>query len=200
METKIYTKDNISEIVQDLKDNKVLAVRTDTVMGLIAIGNSEKAFNNLVEVKNRPSNKLFPIMVSSVKQLESITTLSKSAKNVVQRFLPGEITLIVDNEDDSILVDSESIAVRIVNDDVLIKIVSDLKQPIFLTSANKSGEATTKLASEVLEIFDGEIAGIIMEDAKGYDASTIVDVRFSEPKIVREGKISLKDIEKVWRN
>lgn len=199
MITKQYTSEDIDEIVQQLKDNQVIAVQTDTVMGLMAIANSKKAFNELVSAKNRPANKLFPIMVSNLSQLESITTLSINAKNIVSEFLPGQLTLIVDKEDENILVDSDSIAVRIVNDGLLIKIVDKLGYPVFLTSANKSGEPTTKLASEVLEIFDGLISGIIMIDAPGYEASTIVDVRSEEPKVLREGPISLEEIKKVWR-
>ncbi len=195
MVTKEYSSKDIIEMVELLKNDGVLGVNTDTVMGLAAISTSKKAFDKLVDAKNRPANKLFPIMVSDLEMMEKIAYVSSRDRRIIEKFLPGQITLVLKKRDNSnIIVDSETVAVRIVNDELLIKLVEDLASPIFLTSANKSGESTTKYASEVYKIFSGDIEGVLMKDASAYEASTIVDLTNNDIKILRAGNISLEDI------
>ncbi len=196
--TEKYYEDDIDSIVETLQNDGVVAVNTDTVMGLCVISDSEKAFENLMKAKNRPASKLFPVMVSSVSMMKEIAYVSDQAEKVIDHFLPGQLTVILKKKEDSkILLDSETIAVRIVDDKTLIKIVEDLKKPIFLTSANKSGENPVKLVSEVIDIFDGIIDAVLMKDANGYEASTIVDLTNETLKIVRAGDISEEEIKKV---
>lgn len=195
MITKQYSSEDIIEMVKLLKNDGVLGLNTDTVMGLAANGISSLAFTKLVDAKNRPANKLFPIMVSDVEMMEEIAYVSDRDKKIIARFLPGQITIVLKKKSNSnIIVDSETVAVRIVNDDVLISLVKELGSPIFLTSANKSGEPTTKYASEVYEIFSGDIEGVLMNDASAYEASTIIDLTGDDIKVLREGNISLEDI------
>ena len=195
MVTKEYSSKDIIEMVELLKNDGVLGVNTDTVMGLAAISTSKKAFDKLVDAKNRPANKLFPIMVSDLEMMEKIAYVSSRDRRIIEKFLPGQITLVLKKRDNSnIIVDSETVAVRIVNDELLIKLVEDLASPIFLTSANKSGESTTKYASEVYKIFSGDIEGVLMKDASAYEASTIVDLTNNDIKILIAGNISLEDI------
>ena len=195
MITKEFKSEDTIEMVKLLKNDGVLGVNTDTVMGLAANGKSLKAFNKLVDAKNRPANKLFPIMVSDLAMMEEIAYVSDRDKKIVEKYLPGQITLVLKKRDNSnIIVDSETVAVRIVNDEVLISLVKELGSPIFLTSANKSGMPTTKYASEVLEIFNGDIEGVLMNDASAYEASTIIDLSSDDIKVLRAGNISLEDI------
>ncbi len=196
MNTKQYTASDLDEMIEVLNNDGVIAFRTDTVMGSLALANSKLAKSKLVEAKNRPKDKLFPIMVSSLEMMQRYTVMTIRDIKLAEKHLPGALTLILSLKDNSnIELDSETVAVRIVNDDLLISLVEKLDSPIFLTSANLSNEPTTMLASEVYEIFAGKINGVYMEDAAGYEASTIVDLTSSEMKILRQGKISLNELE-----
>lgn len=197
MKTHKFYEEDIDIIVDCLKNDGVLAVNTDTVMGLCIVSDSKVAFDKLMHAKNRPANKLFPIMVSDVEMMETVVSITDRDKKIIDTYLPGQLTLILNKKADAkILLDSDTVAVRIVEDDFLIDVVKRLQKPIFLTSANKSGEATSKLAEEVLSIFDGSIDGVLMKDANGYEASTIVDLLSEDIKIVRSGNISEDDIKK----
>lgn len=196
MNTKQYTASDLDEMIEVLNNDGVIAFRTDTVMGLLALANSKLAKSKLVEAKNRPKDKLFPIMVSSIEMMQSISDMSERALGIAKKHLPGALTLILNLKATSnIQLDSKTVAVRIVADDLLIELVERLKRPIFLTSANISGQAPSKLASEAFEIFNGKIDGVYMADAAGYEASTILDLVGDQLKILRQGKISLEEIE-----
>ena len=59
---KRYKQSEIEEVATVLKNDGVISVPTDTVYGICARINSSKAYLKLVSVKNRPSNKSFPVL------------------------------------------------------------------------------------------------------------------------------------------
>ncbi len=196
METKIYDEKQIDKIVEDLRLGQVVAVATDTVMGLAIRADSIEAFNELQAVKGRPNNKPFPVMVANLNQLKSIVELNERDLKLVDKWFPGAITFIFNKKADAKITGvTDTLALRIPEDSILLEIVERLDKPIYLTSANKSNEATTMLASETLDIFKGEIKSIMMKDALGYEASTIIDATKAEIKILRQGKITLASVK-----
>ena len=195
MHTSIYTKFQIKHLINDLNLGNVVALGTDTVMGLVARIDMPQAFIKLKEIKGRSANKPFPIMVSSLTQLNKIALLTKRDLKLIDKWFPGPITFIFNKNPNYKNVGiGDTIAIRIPDDEILNEIVAGLDRPIFLTSANKSNQPTTKLASEVLKIFDKEVASILMHDALGYKASTIIDATGEKLKEIRAGKISLKRV------
>lgn len=196
METKTYDLNQIEDLVLDLKAGHVVAIATDTVMGLAARADLDTSFDKLQQVKGRPDNKPFPIMVANLEGLNKLVELDKQSLKLVNRWFPGAITFILNKKNFVKIVGVETtLAVRIPDDKILLDIVTRLDRPIFLTSANKSGEPTTMLAKETLEVFNGEIKSILMRDALGYKASTIVDATKEDLILLRAGKISLDNIK-----
>ena len=63
------------DFVTCLKNDGVIAYPTDTVYGLCCRFDSIKAMEHLREIKNRPLEKSFPIMVANVEQLEKISSV-----------------------------------------------------------------------------------------------------------------------------
>ena len=61
-----YKENEIDKLASILKNNGVISVPTDTVYGICARINSEKAHNILMDLKERPKNKAFPIMCAFV--------------------------------------------------------------------------------------------------------------------------------------
>lgn len=195
MKAKKYNENQILAICNDLKANEAVIVATDTVMGLGAKASSKVAFDKLKKIKNRPENKPFPVMVSNISQLEKIVDLAKRDKKLVEKWFPGPITFIFNKKKNAdIYTDVKTLAVRMPNDDLILKIVETLDQPIYLTSANKSGESTILKASEALDIFENEVSSIMMSDAKGKRASTIIDASGEDLTLIRKGKIKIEEV------
>lgn len=196
---KIYKQTEIEELSNILKNDGVIAVPTDTVYGLCARMNSEKARENLIELKNRPENKAFPIMCNSIEQIKSIAKVDTRIEKIIENFMPGPITLVLlkgENVPSFVNEGSNEIGIRMATSKPLEELIEKVGSPIFMTSANLSGEPVCKTIKEIENVFPN-IDGIMEGNVEYGQASTIVDCTSDEVKILREGPIKLEDIKKI---
>ena len=199
---KIYNENEIDELVYILKNDGVISVPTDTVYGLCGKIGSKKAYEKLLEIKERPINKAFPIMCADEKQVRKIGIVDKNVEKLISEFMPGPITLILErneNLDDYITNGKDTIAVRIATTKALVELIRKVGTPLFMTSANKSGEPECKNIEEI-EKLSPLLDGILYGKYSFGKASTIVDCRFGEIKIIRKGPISEKEIRDILSN
>ncbi len=193
---KIIYKNKKEEAIKLLKNNGVIAIATDTVYGLCARINSKEAFDKLVKVKGRPKEKAFPIMCANYKEMERLAYIDKQTKKIIETFMPGPLTIIVNKKEDLpsyISEGKESVALRMATSKLLKDIIDGLGEAIFMTSANISGEKEYQNIEEIANKLD--IDGIIDSKPTFQEASTILDCR--NMSIIRKGPISIKDINKV---
>lgn len=193
---KRYTPNQIDELANILKNDGVICVPTDTVYGVCARINSEKARDRLIEIKKRPPNKLFPIMCANKEEIKNIAIVNKKAEVLIDKFMPGPITLILEKKiklPDNIDNEYTTIAVRMATSKLLEQLIQKVGSPIFMTSANISGEPTCQTIEEVEKTFPN-LDGILEGEVPKGQASTIVDCTSNEIKILRQGPISLEQI------
>ena len=196
---KIYNKTETQELANILKNDGVIAVPTDTVYGLCARMNSKKARENLIEIKNRPENKAFPIMCNNIEQIKSIAKVDERIEKIINSFMPGPITILLEKRKDIPKFVNNGlrlIAVRMATSKTLEELIEKVGSPVFMTSANLSGEPVCKSIEEIQEKLHN-IDGILEGKVAYGQASTIVDCTSREIKIIREGPISLEEILKV---
>ena len=199
---KRYKQTDIDKIVSILKNDGVISVPTDTVYGLCARIKTKKAHDKLVKVKNRPEEKPFPIMCANIKQIKSIGIVNETADKIIKSFMPGPITLVLSKNKelpDYVTSGKETIAVRMATTDVLKEVIEKVFSPLFMTSANKSGEAPCNNLDEIEKacpLLDGMIEGEVLFGK----SSTIVDCTSNEIKLLRDGPISLEEILKIIKN
>ena len=192
----IYKQTEIEELSNILKNDGVIAVPTDTVYGLCARINSKGARENLIEIKNRPKNKAFPIMCNSIEQIKSVAKVNEKSEKVINAFMPGPITILLEKRKEIpeyVNNGLRLIAVRMATSKPLEELIEKVGSPIFMTSANLSGEPVCKSIEEIKEKFHN-IDGILEGKVAYGQASTIVDCTSDEIKIIREGPISLEEI------
>lgn len=193
---KRYKENEIEELAQILKEDGVISVSTDTVYGICARINSEKAYNNLVAVKNRPNTKLFPIMCANKEQIEKIAIINEKIRKLIEELMPGPITLILNKRteiSDYINNGATTIAVRMATSKVLENLIQKIGSPIFMTSANQSGENVCTNLDEIEKVCP-TLDGILEGNVSFNQASTIVDCTSNQIKILRNGPISLEKI------
>ncbi len=187
---------DIAFIAEQLKAGKVIAFPTDTVYGLACVYDDEQAINKIKQIKGRPDEKAFPMMVSNIAQLENIAILNQDAKKIVEKLTPGALTLIVDSHPDLpeyVNNGLQSIAFRIPGYKFNLDILEAVGKPLLVTSANRSGlPSVSDIESLVDQIYD-EIDYIVASRAISGVASTIIDVR-DGIKVVRQGEITLEKI------
>lgn len=198
---KHYTKETLKEMVTDFKAGKVLAFPTDTVYGVGVIYGNKEALKNLKALKHRDQNKPIPMMCACLEDVKSIIKpLSPMALKIATTFLPGPLTLIVpiqDNVDRFYTNGKDTVALRIPNSPTLLKILADLKKPLMVSSANLSGEPAALNQEEAMAMLPG-LDGILEGSCKELQASTIIDCTQSQPTILREGPISLVQIQSLF--
>lgn len=203
---KRYKQNEIDKVSKILKDDSVISVPTDTVYGLCASINSRKAYEKLISIKNRPDTKPFPIMCLNETQIKDIAIVNLDAEKLIHAFMPGPITLVLNKKSNVLLHINntgtemdEKVAVRIASSEVLKQLIQKIGCPIFLTSANISGEPVCNTIDEIEEKLP-TLDGILEGDVSFGQASTIVDCTNNIVKIQRTGPISLEQITEVLKN
>lgn len=196
---KRFSEDDIEEIVDILKNNGVISVPTDTVYGVCARIDSKKAHDNLILVKNRPETKPFPVMCANEEQIKDIAIVNEKAEKIIKAFMPGPITIVLNKKEtvpDYITNGKKTIAIRMATSKTLEKIILSLGTPIFMSSANQSGEKTSESLEEI-EKNCPKINGILEGKIKLGVGSTIIDCTSEKIKVLREGPIKLEEINNI---
>ena len=196
---KRFSEDDIEEIVDILKNNGVISVPTDTVYGVCARIDSKKAHDNLILVKNRPETKPFPVMCANEEQIKGIAIVNEKAEKIIKSFMPGPITIVLNKKEtvpDYITNGKKTIAIRMATSKTLEKIILSLGTPIFMSSANQSGEKTSESLEEI-EKNCPKINGILEGKIKLGVGSTIIDCTSEKIKVLREGPIKLEEINNI---
>ena len=194
---KRYGNDELKELAALLKDNRAISVPTDTVYGVCASIASPVAEDHLRTVKNRPSNKSFPIMCKDIEQVETICEIDDRARKIMETFMPGPLTIILKKKegvDSYISGGLDTIAIRLATSKALHDLIAYNNAPIFLTSANQSGQPTSKNLDEI-EQNCPLLSGMLEGDITFGLASTILDATQKELKILRQGPLTLEEIE-----
>ena len=190
-----FKAEEIPEIIEILKKDGVISVPTDTVYGVCSQVFSHQAEENLRNVKHRPLTKAFPVMCADLAQIQEIAEVNGRAKKVIEGFMPGPITVILKRKDGVNLSQEnlDTIAIRMATSNTLSKIIKGLGRPIFMTSANQSGEPTCTSLDEI-EKSCPDLDGMVEGDVSFGEASTIVDCTKEELAILRPGPITMQDI------
>ena len=159
-----------------------------------------KAFHKLVEIKNRPDNKNFPIMCSDLEQIKSISIVDKKVKKLINAFMPGPITLVLRKKNDTFLTinnggerETNEIAVRMATSTFLKEVIIGVGCPLFMTSANKSGMDVCKSLDDI-EKMCPTLDGMVEGDVSFGEASTIVDCTDDNIVIQRPGPIAEEQV------
>ena len=199
---KRYDQNETSELAEILKNDGVISVPTDTVFGVCARIASKDAHDNLVKTKNRPHDKLFPIMCADEDQIKSIAIVNDKAERLIRKFMPGPITLVLPKQPglpEYVNNGGDTIAIRMATSKPVEDLIRKTGSPIFMSSANKSGEPTCTSLDEIEKscpTLDGMMEGKV-SFGKG---STIVDCTSDTIKVLREGPILLEQILEAINN
>ena len=134
-------------------------------------------------------------MCADLAQIQEIAEVNERAKKVIEGFMPGPITVILKRKDGVNLSQEnlDTIAIRMATSNTLAKIIKGLGRPIFMTSANQSGEPTCTSLDEI-EKSCPDLDGMVEGDVSFGEASTIVDCTKEELAILRPGPITMQDI------
>jgi len=198
-----FTNDNESLISDILSDNKVLAFPTETVYGLGGNAFSKEVADRIYLIKQRPKNKPFPILIT-MKWLKILCLWNDSRiDNLIEAFWPGPLTLILNSNPNiptHLKNNSGTLAVRFSSSAVVQRLIELGENPLIGTSANRSGFSTCNSAEEVSNQLKEDVDIVIDGFNRSENlASTIVNCLTEPFKILRQGSISLKELNHICK-
>jgi L-threonylcarbamoyladenylate synthase len=197
MKTEIIPVGEMEQALEILKSGRLIAFPTDTVYGLGALAFDNAAIESIYKAKNRPIEKAIPILIADVDDLETIADhVPDMARILAARFWPGPLTCIIPKKQTlpPAVSATDTVAVRI-PDHKDARALLRAAGPMAVTSANISGHQSPVTAQQVYEQLNGRIPLILDGGTTpGGIPSTLVDCTGVQPKILREGPISLEDL------
>lgn len=194
MKTRLLQADApgaVEEAAAALADGELVAFPTDTVYGL-ASGHDH--VRKLYVAKDRPKEKRIPVLLSDAMNLEASALVTPAARALAEAFWPGPLTLVL------VAPRRGTIAFRVPDQAVARRLIAASGGGLPVTSANRSGQPDARTAAEVIAQLEGRIALVLDGGATtGGLASTIVDCTSDQLKVIREGAITLAQIEDALR-
>jgi L-threonylcarbamoyladenylate synthase len=195
---------NIDLAIRDLHAGKPVAIPTETVYGLAAPINNEKAIKAVFAIKNRPLNH--PLIVH-IAQDYDLTQLVKEipnyAQQLIKEFWPGPLTLVFNSKPDQInplITGGQStVAIRCPAHPIAQELLEKLGIPLVAPSANPFGKVSPTTAEHVSESFSEQNLTILDGGrcSVGIE-STIIDVSHATNyHLLRHGLIDEKAIAAV---
>ena len=196
----IYQRNQLNEVLETITKEDVIVFPTDTVYGIGASIFSPKALDKIFEIKNRPTDKSLIVLCADEVQLEEIVgPLSLDVKKIIDAFLPGGLTLILNCYmplPEEITRGKQTIGVRIPDHPLAVELLKEIG-PLATTSANISGEPSPTKIDRLNPVI--QRVNYVFDDGETKEQipSTILDCTKDEFVILREGAITLEEIQKV---
>ena len=205
METKVIFSDDAAGIKtagEIIKKGGLVVFPTETVYGIGADGLNEDAIKSIYVAKGRPSDNPLILHTSSIEKAEKIGYINPIARRIFETFSPGPVTVVVKKKD---IVPSaatgglDTVAIRIPSSKTARALIEYSGAYIAAPSANISGRPSPTTASHVIEDLSGRVDMII--DGGNADIgieSTVIDTTGPYPVILRPGRITLPDLQKLF--
>ncbi len=195
-------KENIMEAAGIITGGGLVVFPTETVYGLGANALDKNAVRKIFDAKGRPSDNPLIIHISSPEHLTGLTPrVCEKCGKLMETFWPGPLTIILKKSKIipySVTAGLDTVAVRMPSHPVALALIRHSGVPIAAPSANISGRPSTTSSRHVIEDLFGKVDMII----DGGDShvgleSTVLDLTSSLPAILRPGKITKEQIEKI---
>lgn len=206
MQTKIVAPKplQINKAAMLIKKGEIVAFPTETVYGLGANAFNEKAVRKIFAAKERPADNPLIVHISNFSQInELVEAVPKEVLILSKKFWPGPLTMVLKKSKKVPLIvtaNLDNVAVRMPSNKIALSLIKKSSTPIAAPSANSSGKPSPTEAIHVKEDLKGKIKMII--DGGKCDIgleSTVIDLTKKPFTILRPGKVTKEEIEKVLK-
>ncbi|MEK6628436.1 MAG: L-threonylcarbamoyladenylate synthase [Bdellovibrionota bacterium] len=201
----LTVQQQINLAVEQLQNNEVVAMPTETVYGLAARIDSEVAIKKIFSIKQRPFFDPLIVHVSSVDQAKKcVTEWNELSDFLAKTFWPGPLTLVLPKSDlisDLITSGLPSVALRWPQHPIAQELINRVGVPLAAPSANKFGRTSPTKAQHVKEEFSDSVLVIEGDSSSVGIESTVLSVKkqnnIYELAILRKGSILKSQITEV---
>lgn len=193
----------LEQAAELIKQGKIVVFPTETVYGIGTNGLDENAVKKLYEVKQRPLSKPISLLVSNMEMVNLIAKdITEVEYKIMEKFFPGPLTIILKKKEivpDILTAGQDTVGVRMPRGEVARKLVEYANVPIAAPSANISGEPSGTNLQEIKKHFEGKVDYFIDGGNSELSlSSTIVQVVDGKLQILRQGSITLEQINQIF--
>ena len=185
-----------------IRNGGLVLFPTETVYGLGANGLDKNAVKKIYIAKGRKQDNPLILHISNFSMLHKIAkNISKIEEALMKTFWPGPFTIILNRTDivpDIVTGGLDTVGIRMPSGKIAKELINYANIPIAAPSANISGRPSGTNISDIFDELSDKVDYIIDggECEVGVE-STVVRVVDGIPNILRPGKISPEEIEKV---
>ena len=136
--------------------------------------------------------------------MEMIQSIAKDITEVeykiIQKFFPGPLTIILKKKEivpDILTSGGDTVGIRMPSCEIARELVEKAGVPIAAPSANITGEPSGTNLKEIKKHLKADYFIDGGESKLGL-ASTIIQIVDDKPQILRQGNITLEEINKIW--
>lgn len=198
------TAEALHRATDALRRGQVIVFPTETFYGLGADASDPVAVERVISLKGRAPESPIPIIIADERMLRDVVAeIPPMAQRLMARFWPGPLTLVLPAKKGlpaPLLNREGGVGVRISSHPVAAHLARALGHPITATSANPSGKEPARTIEEARTYFSGKIQTFLdggrLQGGKG---STVVKVSGDKMTIIREGEVSSRDLEGLFR-
>ena len=198
----------IRAAVDVLECSGLVAIPTETVYGLAANAEDEKAVRKIFEAKNRPTTHPLIVHITGEEALDHwATNIPQSAYILARRFWPGPLTMILKKSDavgDWITGGQDSVGLRCPSHPWAMALIKAFAgkhhRGLAAPSANTFGHISPTTAQHVRDDLGEKPKGKVDFILDGGDCevgveSTIINLSGEHPEILRHGAVTRKMLE-----
>lgn len=185
-----------------IKNGELVIFPTETVYGIGANALDEKAVGKIFIAKGRPSDNPLIVHLSDKSKIEEVAqNITEVERKLIDAFMPGPFTIILERRSivpDIVTAGLDTVAVRVPSNIIARGILTYSGVPVAAPSANISGKPSGTNIEDIRRELEGKVSAIIDggETEIGLE-STVVKVIHEVPIILRPGKVTPEDIERV---
>jgi tRNA threonylcarbamoyl adenosine modification protein (Sua5/YciO/YrdC/YwlC family) len=185
----------IDAATASIAGGELVVLPTDTVYGVAADAFSPEAVERLVTAKGRGRDMPPPVLIGSAATLDALVAeVPPWLRDLTTALWPGPLTVICREQPslDWDLGDThQTVALRVPDDDVALELLK-ATGPLAVTSANVTGQPPATTVDEAEQML-GESVSVYLDggESRGGQASTILDVTGSTPRVLRDGPVTL---------
>jgi L-threonylcarbamoyladenylate synthase len=191
------TKTNIAAAAKTVKKGGLVVYPTETVYGLGCDPLNVEAVQRLLDVKGERNTPL-PILASSIDDATKIAFISSNGTRLATQFWPGPLTMVFPKKPvlpDVVTFGWDSVGLRIPDNDVALELIRFSGGLLVGSSANRSGEAPPRSVQELSGALKTMVDVVLDGGAAVHGMpSTVADLTSKNPRILREGPVSLKTL------
>jgi tRNA threonylcarbamoyl adenosine modification protein (Sua5/YciO/YrdC/YwlC family) len=186
----------IHQAAKVLIDGGLVIIPTETVYGIAANALNKKALERLYEIKNRPKDKPFSILIAQEYQVRELAVeVPVAAYKLMHKFWPGPMTMILKS------VSQGKVGLRMPDNLIALAIINQSGVSLACPSANISDKLAPANFEQAIKDMDGLVdLAIDGGAAKVGLESTVVDLSIDPPQIIRSGAIKDEEIMAVIKS